>query len=75
MNITSKRYRVGLTGTRNFNSVRVEEEVEVTVDDDYNEFEFETYKQQLKDRLKQEVRDLSDSWDNDMAIDLTIEDK
>ena len=75
MNIKEKTYNVTLKGTKNYNSVSVTEGVTVFIDDNYNEFEFETYKQQLKDRLKKETRDLSDSWNNDMDIDLSIEEK
>lgn len=55
MKLTKKNFTMTVSGTKNFQSVKLTEGFEVEVNDEFNELEFESMKSQLKDRLIKEV--------------------
>lgn len=56
MNIEKKNYTVSVKLTRNYQSISLTEGFDVTVDDSFNEFDFEQQKQEVKDRLAEEAK-------------------
>lgn len=61
MNVNKKTYNVSIKLTRKFNSISITEGFEVEVDKDFNEFEFETHKQMIKDKLIEEGKKYLDN--------------
>ena len=68
-----RTYAITLKGSRNYNSVSVTEGFTISVDDGYNQLEFESMKTSLKDKLTQEVKKLINDFDTDLRIDETID--
>lgn len=63
MNIKERSFNVTLKATKNYNSAAVTEGLTVLVDDQFNELDWEVMKQEVKDKLTEEVKKLLETWD------------
>lgn len=70
MNIEKKIYNVSVKATRKFQSVSITEGFEVTMDKDYDEFQYESFKQMIKDKLIVEARQYLDNVVDTIDVNL-----
>lgn len=72
MKITKKEYTVSVKGSKNYQSISLTEGFEVNVDEDYSHIDFESEKQQIKDRLIDEAKDYLNEFVEQRELDDSI---
>jgi len=73
MKLSKKIYSVSTKGSKNYQSVTLTEGFEVSVDEDFDEFEYETQKAALKDRLITETKQYLNTFVEEREMDDSIE--
>lgn len=73
MNLKERTYTISIKGTKNFQSVNLTEGFTATVDEKFDEFEWTTMKEALKDRLIAETKKCLQGFVQERNLDDEIE--
>ena len=76
MKMKERSFKIGVTGSKNYQSVRLEESFTVEVNENFSELDFAKFKQEMKDRLmeetKKEINNFVEERELDDNLDLEI---
>lgn len=73
MKITKKEYTVSVKGSKNYQSISLTEGFETEVDEDFSQFDFESEKQLIKDRLIDEAKEYLNEFVEQRELDDNID--